>query len=62
VREIWAPSTANASVWSVSRRRGLCLLRQVEKRKVYVMEGISKLPQYTYGKRILYIDAEAWWC
>jgi hypothetical protein len=31
-----------------------------EKRKVYVLEGNSKLPQYTYGKRILYIDAEAW--
>ncbi len=31
-----------------------------EKRKVYVIEGTSRLPQYAYGKRILYIDAEAW--
>lgn len=31
-----------------------------EKRKVYVIEGITKLPQYAYGKRVLYIDAEAW--
>ena len=31
-----------------------------EKRRVYVIEGTSKLPQYAYGKRVLYIDAEAW--
>src|SRR5262245_7301128 len=31
-----------------------------EKRKVYVVEGVSKLPQYAYSKRILYIDKEAW--
>lgn len=31
-----------------------------EKRRVYVVEGVSKLPQYAYGKRILYIDADAW--
>lgn len=31
-----------------------------EKRKVYVIEGVTKLPQYAYGKRVLYIDAEAW--
>ena len=31
-----------------------------EKRRVYVIEGVSKLPQYAYGKRVLYIDAEAW--
>ena len=31
-----------------------------EKRKAYVIEGVSKLPQYAYGKRVLYIDAEAW--
>lgn len=31
-----------------------------EKRKVYVVEGTTKLPQYAYGKRVLYIDAEAW--
>ncbi|MFI5396522.1 MAG: DUF1329 domain-containing protein [Candidatus Binatia bacterium] len=31
-----------------------------EKRRAYVIEGTSKLPQYAYGKRVLYIDAEAW--
>ncbi len=31
-----------------------------EKRKVYVIEGISKLPQYAYSKRVLFIDKEAW--
>ena len=31
-----------------------------EKRKVYVVEGISKLPQYAYSKRVLFIDKEAW--
>lgn len=31
-----------------------------EKRRVYVVEGISKLPQYAYSKRVLYIDKEAW--
>ncbi|MBI4516578.1 MAG: DUF1329 domain-containing protein [Deltaproteobacteria bacterium] len=31
-----------------------------EKRRAYVIEGISRLPQYAYGKRVLYIDAEAW--
>ncbi len=31
-----------------------------EKRKVYVIEGISKLPQYAYSKRIIFIDKEAW--
>src|SRR5882724_10749490 len=31
-----------------------------EKRKVYVVEGVSKLPQYAYGKRVIYIDKEAW--
>jgi hypothetical protein len=31
-----------------------------EKHRAYVIEGISKLPQYAYGKRVLYIDAEAW--
>ena len=29
-----------------------------EKRKVYVVEGISKLAQYAYGKRVLFIDKE----
>ena len=29
-----------------------------EKRKVYVIEGTSKLAQYAYGKRVLYIDKE----
>ncbi len=31
-----------------------------EKRKVYVIEGVSKLPQYAYSKRVLFIDKEAW--
>jgi len=31
-----------------------------ERRRAYVIEGVSKLPQYAYGKRVLYIDAEAW--
>ena len=29
-----------------------------EKRKVFVVEGVSKLPQYAYSKRVLYIDKE----
>ena len=29
-----------------------------EKRKVYVVEGESKLPQYAYSKRVLFIDKE----
>jgi hypothetical protein len=31
-----------------------------EKRRVYVLEGVSKLPQYAYSKRVLFIDKEAW--
>jgi hypothetical protein len=31
-----------------------------EKRKVYALEGISKLPQYAYSKRVLFIDKEGW--
>ncbi len=31
-----------------------------EKRRVYVIEGTSKLPQYAYSKRVLYIDKEFW--
>jgi hypothetical protein len=31
-----------------------------EKRQVYVIEGVSKLPQYAYSKRIIFIDKEAW--
>jgi hypothetical protein len=29
-----------------------------EKRHVYVVEGISKLPQYAFSKRVLYVDKE----
>ena len=29
-----------------------------EKRRVYVIEGVSKIPQYAYSKRVLYIDKE----
>jgi len=31
-----------------------------EKRKVYVIEGASRLPQYAYSKRVLFIDKEYW--
>src|SRR5690242_20533088 len=31
-----------------------------EKRKMYVVEGVSKLPQYAYSKRVLFIDKEGW--
>ena len=31
-----------------------------EKRKVWVVEGVSKLPQYAYSKRVLYIDKESY--
>ncbi|HJQ84552.1 MAG TPA: DUF1329 domain-containing protein [Candidatus Binatia bacterium] len=31
-----------------------------EKRRVYVVEGYSKIPQYGYGKRVLYVDKEGW--
>jgi Protein of unknown function (DUF1329) len=31
-----------------------------EKRRVHVIEGVSKLPQYAFSKRVLYIDKEAW--
>jgi hypothetical protein len=29
-----------------------------EKRQVYVVEGASKLPQYAYSKRVLYVDKD----
>jgi hypothetical protein len=31
-----------------------------EKRPVWIIEGVSKYPQYAYGKRIIFIDKEAW--
>jgi len=31
-----------------------------EKRPVYVVEGASKLPQYAYSKRVIFVDREAW--
>jgi hypothetical protein len=31
-----------------------------EKRKVYAIEGVSKLPQYAYSKRVIFIDKESW--
>jgi len=31
-----------------------------EPRRVYVVEGTSKLPQYAYGKRVIFIDKEGW--
>jgi hypothetical protein len=30
-----------------------------EKRKVYVIEGTSKLPQYVFGKRVIFVDEES---
>ncbi len=30
-----------------------------EKRTMYVIEGVSKLPQYAYGKRVIFIDKES---
>jgi hypothetical protein len=32
-----------------------------EPRQTYIIEGISKLPQYAFSKRILYIDKETYW-
>jgi len=43
----WAPGAADWAfddVW--------------EKRSVYVVEGVSKLPQYAFSKRVLYVDKE----
>jgi hypothetical protein len=31
-----------------------------ERRKVWVVEGTSRLPQYAYSKRVLFIDQETW--
>jgi len=31
-----------------------------EPRDVWVVEGVSKQPQYAYSKRVIYIDKEAW--
>jgi hypothetical protein len=31
-----------------------------EKRRVYAIEGVSKLPQYAYSKRVIFIDKEGW--
>ncbi|HLK10350.1 MAG TPA: DUF1329 domain-containing protein [Candidatus Binatia bacterium] len=31
-----------------------------EKRHVYAIEGVSKLPQYAYSKRVIFIDKEAY--
>jgi hypothetical protein len=30
-----------------------------EKRNMWVIEGVSKLPQYAYGKRVIFIDKES---
>ncbi|MBI5506704.1 MAG: DUF1329 domain-containing protein [Deltaproteobacteria bacterium] len=32
-----------------------------EKRKVWIVEGRAKFPQYAYGKRVLYVDQEAFY-
>jgi hypothetical protein len=31
-----------------------------EKRPVYVIEGVSKLPQYAFSKRVLFVDRQGW--
>lgn len=31
-----------------------------EMRKLYVIQGVSKLPQYAYGKRVIFVDKEAY--
>jgi len=31
-----------------------------EKRKVYIVEAVSQLPQYAYGKRVIFVDKEGW--
>ncbi len=31
-----------------------------EKREMWVVEGVSKLPQYAYGKRVLFLDKETY--
>jgi hypothetical protein len=31
-----------------------------EKRNVYVIEGVSKLAQYAYSKRVIFVDKEGW--
>jgi hypothetical protein len=31
-----------------------------EPRQVYAVEGVSRLPQYAYGKRVIFIDKEAY--
>ena len=31
-----------------------------EKRQVYVVEGVSKLPQYAFSKRVLYVDKDVY--
>jgi hypothetical protein len=31
-----------------------------EKRRVYVVEGKSKLPQYAFSKRVIFMDKEGW--
>jgi hypothetical protein len=31
-----------------------------EKRRAYVVEGVPKLPQYAYGKRLIFVDKESY--
>ena len=31
-----------------------------EKRRAYVVEGVPKLPQYAYGKRVIFVDKESY--
>jgi hypothetical protein len=52
--------TTNFPVKWAEGAQDWAFLGEWEKRKVYVIEGTSKLPQYAYSKRVLYLDKEAW--
>jgi len=53
-----AMHTTNLPVKWVEGNNDFAFEGEWEKRKVYVVEGESKLPQYAYSKRVLYLDKE----
>jgi hypothetical protein len=53
-----AMHTSNLPVKWVEGANDWAFEGEWEKRKVYVVEGESKLPQYAYSKRVLYLDKE----
>jgi hypothetical protein len=53
-----AMHTSNLPVKWVEGAADWAFQGEWEKRKVYVVEGESKLPQYAYSKRVLYLDKE----